>query len=112
MNLINTFELSWWFTNTFWFLLCPQMYVDEEGMALDGYPLMMAKSNQLSAMYLGDYSWMKDPYNRKLPITLFTWIGTVINTLIGGLIWAAQFFYLIDIPATISIVLQLIGYYS
>lgn len=41
------------------------MYVDDEGYALDGYPLMLAKNYELSKMYQGDYSWMADPKNRK-----------------------------------------------
>ena len=86
MNLVNRFAGGMWLTNSIWFALCPQMYVDEEGIALDGYPLMLAKSFELSKMYNGDFSWMQDPYNRKIPITFMTFIDTAINITIGGFV--------------------------
>ena len=51
MNLLNYITVYFWLTNTFWMYLCPTMYIDDEGYALDGYPLMMAKSYELSKMY-------------------------------------------------------------
>ena len=111
MNMLNFLESSMWFTNTFWFLLCPTMYVDDDGNALDGYPLMMAKSNQLSLMYLGDYSWMQDPYNRKIPLDLFTWFGTLLNICLGFIIYKFQLYFLGDIPALISIFYQFYIYF-
>ena len=87
LNMIN-YSSNMFLTHTFWILLCPSMYVDEEGMALDGFPLMLAKSHQLSLMYWGDYSWMNDPYNRKLPLDVTTFIGTFINVIWGYLVYA------------------------
>lgn len=108
MNLINGFDglLGAWFDNTIWFLLYPTMYVDEDGNALDGYPLMLAKSNKLSAMYLGDYSWMEDPFNRKMPLDVGTFFGTLVNITLGGFIYGFQLYILGDIPAMISIFYQ------
>ena len=110
MNMINYLESSMWITNTFWFLLCPQMYVDGDGNALDGYPLMMAKSHELSKMYWGDYSWMLHPFTRELKIDQFTFFGTMVNILWGSLLYSFNHI-LGDIPAYISIWLQIFGYF-
>ena len=44
MNALNAVSFIFWFQDTFWMILCPTMYVDDQGYALDGYPLMLAKS--------------------------------------------------------------------
>ena len=64
MNLITIWDMLMYPENLFWFWCFPEMYVDSKGIALDGYPLMLAKSFELSKMYTGDYSWLKDPTNR------------------------------------------------
>jgi hypothetical protein len=111
MNLVNRFAGGMWLTNALWFTLCPQMYVDEEGIALDGYPLMLAKSFELSKMYNGDFSWMQDPYNRKIPITFMTFIDTAINITIGGFVHILSSRILGDAPAMYSIGSQLYIYF-
>lgn len=66
MNALNAVSIISWYPNTFWMIFCPNMYVDDQGNALDGYPLMMAKSYEMSKMYIGDYSWLNDPRSRTL----------------------------------------------
>lgn len=111
MNLINIMDGSSWMTNTFWFLFCPQMYVDNDGNALDGYPLMLAKSHELSKMYWGDYSWLEDPYNKKIKLELLTFFGTFINIIWGGLVYTLNIICG-DIPAYISIWTQIFEYFK
>ena len=102
MNLLNLYESHTWELNTIWFLFCPQMYMDDDGYAKDGYPLMVAKSHELSKMYWGDYSWMQNPLNRKLKLDSFTFVKTFLNILWGEFIY---FLNLLcgDIPAFVSI---------
>jgi len=102
MNLLTRIEGGMFYTNTFWFLFCPQMYIDDEGYALDGYPLMIAKSEQLSLMYWGDYSWLEDPYNKQLKLDLFSFWRIVFNTY-WGLGWYLFNHLLFDAPALFSI---------
>lgn len=89
MNIHNALTLNpgIMFTNTFWIILCPSMYVDEEGYALDGYPQMLAQSNELSKMYWGDYSWLEKPKRRDLKLDAFTFFGTWINNLWGACVY-------------------------
>lgn len=111
MNLVNYTSWVLWTSNTFWFLFCPQMYVDSDGYALDGYPLMIAKSAELSKMYWGDYSWLEDPYNRKIKLDLFSFFGIVINIMWGALVYSVNVICG-DIPAYISIWTQIFEYFK
>lgn len=85
MNLINFFESMMWLTNTLYFIWFPRMYIDDEGYARDGYPLMIARSLQLSEMYMGDYSWLVDPTNKKLKLEAFSFLKIVLNIFWGFL---------------------------
>lgn len=89
----------------------PDMYVDSKGIALDGYPLMLAKSYELSKMYLGDYSWLKDPTKRDLSLDQSTMLGTIWNIVIGNIYYLLNK-AMLDLPALISIWTQLYKYYN
>lgn len=86
------------------------MYIDEDGYAKDGYPLMMAKSMQLTGMYWGDYSWMEDPFNRKIKYDMFSPTWTLINVIFGGMVYALNVICG-DLPAYISIITQMWEYF-
>lgn len=111
MNLINVIMGPMWFYDTLWFMFCPGMFVDEDGYAHDGWALMIAKSHELSKMYWGDYSWLEDPYNRKIEINLFTFIGTTINILWGFCMYGVNHM-LLDLPAYVSIWTQIWEYFG
>ena len=103
MNILNMEINTSWLMNTFWMFLCPTMYVDEEGYAKDGYPLMLAKSHELSKMYVGDYSWIKDPKSKKVKLEWTTFFYTLYNLWYGTFIWSAQHYFLLDTWNYISI---------
>ena len=80
----------------------PELYVDNNGKAKDGYPMLVAKSHELSKMYQGDFDWLKDPLNDDLEIDQFTFVRTFINILYGEF-WYMTNRILLDIPALWSI---------
>ena len=110
MNLINYYDVMMWPINAFWFMCMPSMYVDSNGIALDGYPLILAKSYELSKMYTGDYSWLEDPTNRQLTLDESTLFGTIWNILIGNIYYTLNK-AMLDVPALISIWTQIYKYF-
>jgi hypothetical protein len=106
MNLINIWDYAMWPTNAFYLWLFPDMYVDSNGIAKDGYPLILAKSYELSKMYKGDYSWLEDPTKRDLPLDQWTLLGTMFNIFIGNLYYTLNM-AMLDIPALVSIWMQM-----
>lgn len=111
MNPLTYFTFTTWLTNTCWIILCPTMYVDDQGYALDGYPLMLAKSYELSKMYQGDYSWIADPRSRKVKLEWNYFFDTLYNVLYGLFIYLAQYIFLLDTWNYVSILKQLWFYF-
>ena len=79
LNLVNSFGTYGWVMNTILIVICPKLYVDADGYAVDGYPMIMAKSLELSKMYWGDYTWLADPKNRRYKLDMFSFEGILFN---------------------------------
>ena len=111
LNLVNTFEGNMAITNTVLFYLLPELYIDNDGNALDGYPKLAASSHELSKMYQGEFTWLDEKTSTDLKIDQFTFIRTLIN------IYYGEFWYMInrvlwDIPALVSILVQTLMYFD
>lgn len=111
LNLVNTFDGEMVITNTVLFYLFPELYIDNDGKALDGYPKIVASSHELSKMYQGEFTWLDEKTSTDLKIDQFTFLRTLIN------IYYGEFWYLVnrglwDIPALVSIIVQILMYFD
>lgn len=100
-----------WLQNTFLIMICPSLYVDEDGYALDGYPMIMAKSLELSKMYWGDYSWLENPKSRELSLDMFSFWLISFNVSWGWWQYILSTYVLADVLGFISIYIQMYSYF-
>ena len=91
-----------WFSQSIWFLLFPQAYIDEEGYAKPGWPEAIARTRDYMKILILDYEpFLGNRSGEKVRLSLFDFYQMILITLLNSLYGTINYL-LYDIPYFIS----------